>query len=118
MRGAVDKAFDSRAGLLATTCILPEERIRGGQADGQRELDRRKHELLAAVDRVVHGRQKILDLKTSRFGFAQYQQPLERARRHLDEKGKRPIALSPERLFSPWLQHSSRAFSNAARAVE
>jgi exodeoxyribonuclease VII large subunit len=100
LRGAVDKAFDSRAGLLATTCILLEERIRGGQADGQRELDRHKHELLAAVDRIVHGRQKILDLKTSRFGFAQYQQALERAIRHLDEKGKRLSALSPERLLA------------------
>ncbi len=104
LRGAIDKAFDSRAGLLATMCILLEERSRGGQADGQRELDRRKHELLAAVDRIVDGRQKILDLKTSRFGFAQYQQSLERASRHLDEKGKRLIALSPER-------HLARGYS-------
>ena len=100
LRGAIDKAFDSRAGLLATMCILLEERSRGGQADGQRELDRRKHELLAAVDRIVDGRQKILDLKTSRFGFAQYEQSLERASRHLYEKGKRLIALSPERLLA------------------
>jgi exodeoxyribonuclease VII large subunit len=100
LHNAIDKAISHRLGLLATSAVLLEERIRGNQEDEERDLAQRESELRAVFGRFIHARQVILDLKTSRFGLSQYDRILDQTLRNLDEKGKRLSALSPEQLLT------------------
>ena len=100
MQGAIDNAFSHRLGLLTTKVALLEERLRGSREDGERQLNDRKSELIAAFVRVVQTRRRTLELKTSRFGLALFDRIFDQTLQNLEEKRKRLSALSPEQLLA------------------